>query len=50
MNLVCEQCEGSGYLPGGQRCPCREEDDTADQRRKQIRAVPRYPADPPKKP
>lgn len=23
----CEQCNGTGYLPGGQRCPCHDEDD-----------------------
>lgn len=36
---VCEQCDGTGQLPGGQRCPCRDEDDLADERRKQMRLV-----------
>jgi hypothetical protein len=31
---VCDQCHGTGQLPEGQRCPCREEDDTAAARRK----------------
>ena len=36
MIYDCEQCHGTGQLTGGQRCPCREEDDTAAARRKQM--------------
>jgi hypothetical protein len=45
MILVCEQCDGTGYLPKGERCPCREEDDTADERRKQMGVVKREKPD-----
>ena len=37
---VCEQCNGTGQLPQGQRCPCREEDDTAAERRAGMRLEP----------
>lgn len=40
---VCEQCHGTGQLPQGQRCPCREEDDTAAERRAGMRLEPRIP-------
>ena len=35
----CEQCDGTGTLKDGSRCPCREEDDDADQRRSQMGLV-----------
>ena len=35
--ILCEQCNGTGECKPGIRCPCREEDDEADQRRKQMR-------------
>lgn len=53
MIYECEQCNGTGYLEiemqvdrksgfmkrQRERCPCREEDDAALERRKQMRAV-----------
>lgn len=39
MIYVCEQCNGTGYLPTGQRCPCREEDDDAAARRQKMMLV-----------
>lgn len=39
MIIVCEQCNGTGYLPKGQRCPCREEDDEAQRRRERMKLV-----------
>src|SRR5215472_4103629 len=36
---VCEQCDGTGYLKGGQRCPCREEDDEAAERRRKMQVI-----------
>ena len=38
MIYECEQCDGSGWIKG-QRCPCREEDDKAEERRSRIRLV-----------
>lgn len=43
MTIVCEQCDGTGRLPKGERCPCREEDDAADERRKQMGITPQCP-------
>jgi hypothetical protein len=37
--LDCEQCSGTGECKPGVRCPCREEDDTAVERRKQIQVA-----------
>jgi hypothetical protein len=42
MIIDCDQCHGTGQLRGGQRCPCREEDDTASERRKQMAIEPRW--------
>ena len=39
MIYKCEQCNGTGRLPQGERCPCREEDDEAEIRRKQLRVL-----------
>lgn len=39
MIYECEQCKGTGYLPKGQRCPCREEDDKAEVLRKGMRVI-----------
>jgi len=36
MILDCEQCNGTGECKPGIRCPCREEDDEAGERRKQM--------------
>jgi hypothetical protein len=37
--ILCEQCEGTRYLPGGQRCPCQEEDDEAADRRAKMQVL-----------
>lgn len=37
--IVCEQCNGTGWIKRGQRCPCREEDDEAERRRKKIKLI-----------
>jgi hypothetical protein len=37
---VCEQCNGAGHTKSGERCPCRDEDDTATERRKQMGVCP----------
>lgn len=39
--IQCEQCNGTGQLRGGQRCPCREEDDEASERRERMGVVKR---------
>lgn len=39
MMIECDQCNGTGQLRGGQRCPCREEDDEAGTRRKRMGVV-----------
>jgi hypothetical protein len=44
--LVCEQCNGSGECKPGIRCPCREEDDEAMQRRSQMTVTPKLEAEP----
>lgn len=36
---LCEQCNGTGYLPKGQRCPCQEEDDEAAELRSRMGVV-----------
>jgi hypothetical protein len=46
MRIDCEQCHGTSYLPNGDRCPCREEDDAAEGRRKQMRLEPARTRDP----
>lgn len=38
---LCEQCNGTGLLKGGQRCPCREEDDNAAELRSRMGIVRR---------
>jgi hypothetical protein len=37
--IECDQCNGTGQLKGGQRCPCREEDDEAGTRRERMGIV-----------
>ncbi|SRR5579862_478463 len=39
MLIECDQCDGTGWA-GGHRCPCREEDDEAEQRRRKMGIVP----------
>lgn len=39
MVIECEQCDGDGWV-AGQRCPCREEDDEAELRRRKMGIVP----------
>ena len=38
----CDQCGGTGMMPGGGRCGCREEDDEARERRKRMGIVRRH--------
>ena len=40
----CEQCDGTGTLRGGSRCPCREEDAAAEKLRSRMGVVPRRDA------
>ena len=35
----CEQCNGTGYMTGGGRCGCREEDDEAEERRRNFQVI-----------
>ena len=37
--MVCEQCDGTGQCKPGMRCPCREEDDAAEERRSRMGIV-----------
>jgi hypothetical protein len=39
MILECEQCDGTGECKPGVRCPCREEDDEARERRSRMGVV-----------
>jgi hypothetical protein len=36
MMIECELCHGHGHLPNGERCPCREEDDDAREKRSRM--------------
>jgi hypothetical protein len=47
---ICDQCDGTGWGKDNRRCPCREEDDRAATRRKQMGIVrPRTAPQPPAK-
>jgi hypothetical protein len=42
----CDQCQGTGIMHGGGRCGCRDEDDRARARRKQMHLVRNAPERP----